>query len=130
MLLAHGFLKQIFEVFERYQTAIDMITTSEIAVSLTIDDPTHVVDITKELEKLGLVEVDSNQCIICLVGKNIMFEKSITNRVMKALDGIPLRMVSFGGSKNNVSLLIPEEDKVEALNKINKHIFSLREIEE
>ena len=130
MLLAHGFLKQIFEVFERYQTAIDMITTSEIAVSLTIDDPTHLEDITKELEKLGLVEVDPNQCIICLVGQNIMFEKSITNRVMKALDGIPLRMVSFGGSKNNVSLLIQEEDKVEALNKINKYIFSLREIEE
>jgi aspartate kinase len=130
MLLAHGFLKQIFEVFERYQTPIDMITTSEIAVSLTIDDATHLEEITKELEKLGLVEIDQNQCIICLVGNNIMFEKSIMNRVMKALDSIPLRMVSFGGSKNNVSLLIQEEDKVEALNKINQHIFSLREIEE
>jgi aspartate kinase len=129
MLLAHGFLKQIFEVFERYQTPIDMITTSEIAVSLTIDDATHLEEITKELEKLGLVEIDQNQCIICLVGNNIMFEKSIMNRVMKALDSIPLRMVSFGGSKNNVSLLIQEEDKVEALNKINQHIFSLREIE-
>lgn len=129
MLLAHGFLKRIFEIFEKYQTSIDMITTSEIAVSLTIDDDSRLDQIVTELNAFGNVEVDRDQCIICVVGHNVMFEPAIAAKVLQSLDGISLRMVSFGGSKNNISILINSQDKTEALKLINRNLFRLDEVE-
>lgn len=130
MLLAHGFLKQIFEVFEKYGTSIDMITTSEIAVSLTIDDDKHLEAILEEVKRFGVVEVDQDQSIICVVGNNVMYEQGITHKVLEALDDIAIRMISFGGSKNNISFLVNKEDKASTLKKINQSIFRLGEIEE
>jgi aspartate kinase len=130
MLLAHGFLKQIFEVFEKFRTSIDMVTTSEIAVSLTIDDDTHLEAILSEVNRFGVVEVDRDQSIICVVGNNVMYEKGLTHKVLEALDEVPIRMISFGGSKNNISFLVKEEDKVPTLKKINQSLFRLHEIEE
>lgn len=130
MLLAHGFLKQIFEVFERNKTSIDMVATSEIAVSLTIDDDSNLAPIIAEVSKFGVVEVDENQAIICVVGNNVMYQPGVTQTVLHALDGIPLRMISFGGSKNNISFLVNAEYKSAALRQINKNIFNLNEVEE
>ncbi len=130
MLLAHGFLKQIFEVFEKHKTSIDMVATSEIAVSLTIDDNSNLDQIIAEVQNIGVVEVDENQAIICVVGKNVMFQQGVTQTVLHALEGIPLRMISFGGSKNNISFLVNAEYKHAALQQINKNIFNLNEVEE
>ena len=123
MLLAHGFLRKVFEIFERYKTPIDMITTSEIAVSVTIDKQEFLTDIVKELEQYANVEVDNNQTIICAVGNLIAESKGIALKVIDALKDIPLRMISYGGSKHNVSVLINTDDKVKALNSLNKKLF-------
>lgn len=123
MLLAYGFLRRVFEVFERYKTPIDMITTSEVAVSLTIDTTEHLSDIVEELQSFGQVEVDTNHAIICVVGD---FGADKTGYVSKVLDGlkhIPVRMISYGGSQYNVSLLIKEGDKIEALRSLHSRIF-------
>ncbi len=123
MLLAHGFLRKVFEVFERYETSIDMITTSEIAVTVTIDNPIYLAEIIKELEAYSTVEVDSEQSIICAVGNLIAEEKGIALKVIQALEDIPLRMISYGGSKHNISVLINSKDKVRALNELNDKLF-------
>jgi aspartate kinase len=123
MLLAYGFLRKVFEVFERYRTPIDMITTSEIAVSVTIDNPKYLPDIKKELESYASVEIDDNQTIICVVGNLIAEGKGIALKVIQALENIPLRMISYGGSKHNISVLINAEDKVQALNELNNKLF-------
>jgi len=125
MLLAHGFLRRVFELFEKHNTSIDMITTSEIAVSLTIDDEKYLDKIVKELESFCTVEIDTNQSIICIVGNMIMYKKGIIKRVFDALEDIPLRMISFGGSKNNVSVLVDSEHKNRALQQINEGVFGL-----
>lgn len=123
MLLAYGFLTKVFEVFEKYKTPIDMITTSEVAVSLTIDNEQHLKDIVEDLEKLGTVEVDKEQTIICIVG-NFMPEKEGTAlKVLEALKDIPLRMISSGGSKYNISVLIKTEYKVQALKALSNSLF-------
>ncbi|MDV7186761.1 aspartate kinase [Lutibacter sp. TH_r2] len=122
MLLAHGFLKKVFEIFEKYETPIDMITTSEIAVSLTIDNDTHLTSIVEELDKFSNVEVDNQQSIICLVGHSIV-SHSETHRLFRVLQDIPVRMISYGGSKNNISLLVSTEDKINALQHLNKYVF-------
>lgn len=123
MLLAHGFLRKIFEIFEENKTSIDMITTSEVGVSLTIDDDSALEVITKELEKLGKVTVDTDQVIVCVAGdftpKNICFAAKITN----ALKEIPIRMISYGGSDYNISLLLGKEHKKEALNLLSDSLF-------
>ena len=106
MLLAYGFLRRIFEVFESFKTPIDMITTSEVAVSVTIDDLSHLEQIVEELRRFGTVEVDSNQAIVCVVGNQVAETKGAIQSVMDSLVDIPVRMVSFGGSKHNVSILI------------------------
>lgn len=124
MLLAYGFLRRIFEIFEKYKTPIDMITTSEVAVSVTIDDLSHLGQITAELEALGSVEVDRNQAIVCIVGNEISETKGVIKSVMDALEDIPVRMVSYGGSRHNVSLLIDAKFKNEALQKLNTGLFS------
>jgi len=123
MLLAYGFLRRIFEVFEKYKTPIDMITTSEVAVSVTIDDLTHLDQILEELRRLGTVEVDVHQAIICVVGNGVAETKGVIKSVMDALVDIPVRMVSFGGSKHNVSILVDAQYKVQALQRLNEGVF-------
>ncbi len=122
MLLAHGFLKKVFEIFEKYETSIDMITTSEIAVSLTIDDPKHLSEIVEELEKFALVEVDGFRTIVCLVGNHIVYHPD-TPKLFQILQDVNVRMISYGGSSNNISLLINTGDKIETLRKLNRYVF-------
>ena len=124
MLLAYGFLRRIFEVFEAFKTPIDMITTSEVAVSVTIDDLSHLDQIVEELRRFGTVEVDSNQAIICVVGNQVAETKGSISAVMDSLVDIPIRMVSFGGSKHNVSILVDAQHKVQALKSLNEGVFT------
>ena len=124
MLLAYGFLRRIFEVFESFKTPIDMITTSEVAVSVTIDDLSHLEQIVEELSRFGTVEVDSNQAIVCVVGNQVAETKGAIQSVMDSLVDIPVRMVSFGGSKHNVSILIDAQYKVQALKNLNEGVFT------
>ncbi|MBC5992507.1 aspartate kinase [Pontibacter cellulosilyticus] len=123
MLLAYGFLRSVFEVFERYKTPIDMITTSEVAVSLTIDNSKFLNEIITELKEFGQVEVDTDQTIICVVGDFIAERSGSGLKIFESLKSIPLRMISYGGSKNNITLLINTSDKVEALTRLNDGIF-------
>jgi len=122
MLLAHGFLKKVFEIFEKYETSIDMITTSEIAVSLTIDNDKNLDAIVEELEKFSLVEVDNEQSIICLVGHSVVKHHE-THRLFQVLQDISVRMISYGGSNNNISLLVSTKDKISTLQHLNKYVF-------
>lgn len=122
MLLAHGFLKKVFEIFEKYETSIDMITTSEIAVSLTIDNNTYLSSIVEELEKFSTVEVDNQQSIVCLVGHAVVRHHE-THRLFKVLQDISVRMISYGGSNNNISLLVNTTDKINALKLLNSYVF-------
>ncbi|WP_111669347.1 aspartate kinase [Algoriphagus litoralis] len=124
MLLAYGFLRKIFEVFEKYKTPIDMITTSEVAVSVTIDDLSHLEQIISELQAFGSVEVDRNQAIICIVGNMVSETKGAIKSVMDALVDIPVRMVSYGGSRHNVSILVDAQYKIPALKSLNEGVFS------
>ncbi len=124
MLLAHGFLKRVFEIFEKYETSIDMITTSEIAVSLTIDDDWNLTSIVEELDKFSTVEVDKQQSIICLVGHSIVRHHE-THRLFQVLQDISVRMISYGGSFNNISLLVNSNDKITALKRLNKYVFDV-----
>jgi aspartate kinase len=125
MLLAYGFLRKIFEVFEKYRTPIDMITTSEVAVSLTIDNKENLQDILQELVVFGTVETDENQTIISIVGNEIAQTPQVMMRLFESINNIPVRMVSYGGSRHNVSLLIPSEYKAQTLQVLNKGIFGL-----
>lgn len=124
MLLAYGFLRKVFEVFERYKTPIDMITTSEVAVSLTIDDTRYLGEITRELNDFGVVEVDVNQTIICIVGDLGASTHGGATKIFNSLQDIPLRMISYGGSDHNVSILIRSEDKIEALRSLHNGLFN------
>ncbi len=124
MLQAHGFLKKVFEIFEIYETAIDMITTSEVAVSLTIDDDRNLDKIIAELEQFALIEIDKNQSIVCLVGHSIVNHQE-TYKLFQILQDVKIRMISYGGSKNNISLLINSKDKVKTLGKLNDYLFEL-----
>ena len=125
MLLAYGFLRKIFEVFEKYRTPIDMITTSEVAVSLTIDNPANLKEILKELEPFGTVEVDENQVIISVVGNEISRTEDMVKKLFGSIMNIPVRMVSYGGSPHNISLLLPAEYKTQILQQLNKGMFGL-----
>ena len=124
MLLATGFLRKVFEIFESYQTPIDMVCTSEVGVSMSIDNSAHLGEIVDELKKYGTVTVDTGMCIICVVGdldwSNIGFE----TQVMDALKNIPVRMISYGGSNYNISFLIREEDKKRALQSLSNMLFN------
>ncbi|MFC2701410.1 aspartate kinase [Segatella oris] len=123
MLLATGFLRKIFEIFESYQTPIDMITTSEVGVSMSIDNNTHLDEIVNELKKYGTVTVDTDMCIICVVGdldwNNLGFE----SQALDAMKNIPVRMISYGGSNHNISFLIREVDKKQALQSLSAILF-------
>ena len=124
MLLATGFLRKIFEIFESYQTPIDMIATSEVGISMTIDNDTQLNEIVNELKKYGTITVDSDMCIICVVGdldwSNLGFESVAT----KAMQNIPVRMISYGGSNYNISFLIRESDKKRALQNLSDVLFN------
>lgn len=123
MLLAHGFLRKVFEIFETYKTSIDMITTSEVAVSLTIDDTKFLNEIVQDLKKFGTVEVDKELSIICIVGDFIAESKGYALQIFGALKNIPLRMISYGGSFHNVSVLVNTSDKKEALQSLHNTLF-------
>lgn len=124
MLLATGFLRKVFEIFESYQTPIDMVCTSEVGVSMSIDNSAHLGEIVDELKKYGTVTVDTGMCIICVVGdldwSNIGFE----TMTLDAMKNIPVRMVSYGGSNYNISFLIREEDKKRALQSLSDTLFN------
>ena len=124
MLLAHGFLRKVFEIFESYQTPIDMVCTSEVGVSMSIDNAKHLNEILNDLKKYGTVTVDYNMCIVCVVGdlqwENVGFEA----KALDAMREIPVRMISFGGSNYNISFLIREEDKVRALQSLSNELFN------
>ncbi len=126
MLMAYGFLRRVFEIFENHKTSIDMITTSEVAVSLTIDNNIQLPSIERELKKFGTIEVDKDQTIICIVGQKITEQKGVLKQVFDSLSEIPVRMVSCGGSTNNVSLLIDKKYKEKALNALNEGLFGLK----
>ena len=123
MLLATGFLRKVFEIFESYQTPIDMVCTSEVGVSMSIDNSAHLGEIVDELKKYGTVTVDTGMCVVCVVGdldwSNIGFE----TQVMEAMKNIPVRMISYGGSDYNISFLIKDEDKKRALQALSNELF-------
>jgi len=124
MLLAHGFLRAVFDIFERYKTPIDMITTSEVAVSLTIDNDKKLEEILTDLREIANVEVDRNQTIICIVGQLPKEKPGYGFKILESLKDIPLRMVSYGGSANNISVLVASERKTDALKALNSGLFN------
>ncbi len=124
MLLAYGFLRKVFEIFETYQTSIDMIATSEVGVSVTIDNERNLPGILDDLKKFGTVTVDHDMAIICVVGDLEWHNCGFETRVLDALGNIPVRMISYGGSNYNISLLVRQSDKVAALNSLQKVLFS------
>ena len=125
MLLAYGFLRKVFEVFEKYHTSIDMITTSEVAVSVTIDNDAFLDKIVKELEPFGNVEVEKNETIVSIVGNEIAKTDDVLQKLFTAIKTVPVTMVSYGGSPHNISLLVPGAFKKEMLQLINKGLFGL-----
>jgi aspartate kinase len=124
MLMAYGFLRKVFEIFEAYRTPIDMITTSEVAVSITIDNSDFIKQIAKDLKELGTVEVEENQTIVCVVGDFRTEKTGSAPEIFEALNTIPLKMISYGGSPNSLSLLIDSSNKKEALRLLSKHLFN------
>ncbi|HEY0273720.1 MAG TPA: aspartate kinase [Chitinophaga sp.] len=125
MLLAYGFLRKIFEVFEKYRTPIDMITTSEVAVSITIDSTVHLEQILKELQPFGTVELDHHQTIVSIVGNEVAATPSIIQKLFDSLAEIPVRMISYGGSRHNISILVAGQYKDKTLQVLNKGLFNL-----
>jgi aspartate kinase len=126
MLLAFGFLRKVFEIFESHRTSIDMIATSEVSVSMTIDQTDRLAGILQDLENYGTVEVVHDQTIICVVGDMIGESRGMAVQALEALRHIPVRMISYGSSNNNISLLIKTSDKIDALNSLSNHIFQGR----
>ncbi len=124
MLLAYGFLRRVFEIFEQYKTSIDMVCTSEVGVSVTIDNTSHLADIINELKKYGTVSVEHNMCIICVVGDLDSTNVGFETRAMLAMKNIPVRMISYGGSNYNISLLVSERDKKRTLQSLSDHLFA------
>jgi len=125
MLLAYGFLRKIFEVFEKYKTPIDMITTSEVAVSVTIDSDIHLAEIITELSNIASVEIEKDQTIVSIVGNEIAQTDAVLKKLFDAINEVPVTMVSYGGSPHNISLLLPSAFKTKTLQLINKGLFNL-----
>lgn len=124
MLGAHGFLRTIFEIFDRHETSIDMITTSEVAISLTIDDDKNLKAIVSELAVIAELTVEPNHSIICIVGENLIADHE-SYKAFGLLNNLPVRMISYGGSNNNISLLVPSKDKIAALQYLNAQLFKM-----
>ena len=125
MLLAYGFLRKTFEVFEKYKTSIDMVTTSEVAVGVTIDNDAHLNEIVVELEQFGSIEIERDQTIISIVGNEIAKTENVLQTLFDSIKPIPVTMVNYGGSSHNISILIPSEYKKETLQLLNKGLFKL-----
>jgi aspartate kinase len=125
MLLAYGFLRKVFEIFEKYKTPIDMVSTSEVAVSVTVDSDQFLPQIEEELKSFGSIEVDRGQTIICIVGNMLAEKEAVLKQVFSSLAGIKIRMVSFGGSNNNISILLETAQKDKALNLLNEGLFGI-----
>ena len=124
MLLAYGFLRKVFEIFESYKTSIDMVSTSEVGVSVTIDNKSYLKDIVADLMKYGTVTVKENMCIVCVVGDLSRDNVGFESQAAKALKDIPVQMISYGGSNHNISFLINEEDKKSALQALSDTLFN------
>ena len=124
MLLAHGFLRKVFEIFESHQTSIDMITTSEVGVSVTIDNNRRLSEIVNDLKKFGTVTVDEDMVIVCVVGDMPYEQVGFQAKIVSALKDIPIRMISYGGSNYNVSILVSQKDKKRTLNALSEAIFT------
>ena len=125
MLLAYGFLRKIFEVFEKYKTPIDMITTSEVAVSVTIDSDIHLTEIVEELNKIASVEIEKDQTIVSIVGNEIAKTEEVLTKLFESIKEVPVTMVSYGGSPHNITLLLPSTYKTKTLQLVNKGLFNL-----
>jgi len=123
MLMAYGFIRKVFEIFEAYKTPIDMVTTSEVSVSVTVDNPRYIDQIAHDLKELGYVEIEQDQTILCIVGDFRTERTGSAPEIFEALDTIPLKMISYGGSPYSISLLIATRDKINALNLLNKYLF-------
>lgn len=123
MLLAYGFMSQVFEVFDRYKTSVDLVTTSEVGVSLTIDNDKKLDEIVTELKKFGTVQVDKDMVIIAVVGDMKWDNLGFESRVVEAMADVPVRMISYGGSNYNISMLVKKEDKIKALQSLSAHLF-------
>lgn len=124
MLLAYGFLRKIFEIFETYKTSIDIITTSEVGVSVTLDNEKNLTEIVNELKKFGVVTVDKDMVIICVVGDLVSENVGFESRIVNAMRDIPVRMISYGGSNYNVSFVVSASDKKRALNALSDYLFN------
>jgi aspartate kinase len=124
MLMAYGFLRKIFDIFEAYKTPIDMVTTSEVSVSITVDNSQFITEIARDLKELGSVDIEQNQTIICIVGDFRTERTGSAPEIFEALDTIPLKMISYGGSPYSLSLLIDTKDKIRALQLLNKYLFN------
>jgi aspartate kinase len=124
MLMAHGFLHRIFEVFDRYETAVDMVSTSEVSVSLTIDNTKNIEAIENELRAFAEVQVEHEQAIVCLVGENIRFTPGVARRVFNSLNGINIRMISQGASLLNISFVVAENDLVSTVRALHNEFFA------
>jgi len=124
MLMAYGFIRKVFEIFEAYKTPIDMVTTSEVSVSITIDNPQFIQQIAHDLKELGSVEVEQDQTILCIVGDFRTERTGSAPEIFEALNTIPLKMISYGGSPHSISLLIDSKDKITSLNLLNKYLFN------
>ncbi|MCF0183698.1 MAG: aspartate kinase, partial [Bacteroidaceae bacterium] len=124
MLLAHGFLRKVFEIFETYKTSIDMVCTSEVGVSVTIDNTSHLADIVNDLKKYGTVNVDEDMVIICVVGDLESENKGLESRATNALTDISVRMISYGGSHHNISYLVNKADKQRTLQALSDTLFN------
>jgi len=124
MLMAHGFLRRIFEVFDRFETPVDMVATSEVSVSLTIDNPARIEEVLAELRQFAEAETERDQVIVCLVGENIRYTPGVARRVFNALEGINVRMISQGGSLLNISFVVAEKDLRPAIESLHSEFFS------
>ncbi len=123
MLLAYGFIRKVFEIFEVYKTPIDMIATSEVSVSLTTDFTDNLKEIERELSRLGSIEIENNQTIICIVGDFRTEKTGSAPEIFEALNSMPVKMISYGASRNSISILVDGKHKIEALKSLHKHLF-------
>lgn len=123
MLMAYGFLRRVFEVFERQRTPIDMITTSEVAVSLTIDNTTNLDKIVRDLSDFGTIEVEQDNSIVCVVGRMDYDHAGLASRIFKSVENVPIKMISYGASHRSLSLLISTVNKKDALQSLNNQLF-------
>ena len=124
MLMAHGFLKRIFEIFDRFETSVDMIATSEVSVSLTIDNAARMEAIRRELEEFAEVEIENDKAIVCLVGDNLRWQPGVAHRLFRALDPINVRMISQGASLRNISIVVAQSELREAVERLHREFFT------